>query len=627
MIVPYFRLENFRNHVDSVLKIGDARFVVIRGGNHDGKSSIAQGFSMCLTPTTEGLNPKGDGFESKIRRGQDKATLTMHIQGQHLIERKVGIHRTSTGRTKTNKCLDDPEWHPLPFEQFLEYMRVPMGIVLNTDYFLSLDADRQSKVLASLVLPAQYDFPEDKVKSVESMLGQGAVDFSVEPFTAIASAYRKLYKERETVNRQVKDFSMPGPLSVPQGVTSEGIQKEIETTRTARQKVLHERSTAEEKARDAIAKRSKLEGQIQSNKTRVAEEQGRLSRANQEILGKDKHREFTELAAKKARLDELSVAHFAIEKEIPDLKRSIQHYETLDTDSECETCGQKIAKKHVESVLNYFRTTLQQKIDGDREIFDEIKTLGGVEDAIHRLQLNDAAIKNKEAIESIISEKTKLIKSDEVKLDKMEKAPNTVEQFKGPLDEVDAKMQGLQDQLRPIIAAEERAKEIERLKAELKILQGKATTLDNLVKYFDTDGIRAQLLAEYIGKFKDRLNAVMDAWGYSCSFSIDPFEFTVKDDHGVETPIRELSGSEKLMFSVALQCAVAQLAEIEFIVADRMDTLLPDERAKAYRCLFQMLEEKTLKQAFLIVSDETTTIPELDGSAFFMVRDGSVTRL
>jgi len=41
------------------------------------------------------------------------------------------------------------------------------------------------------------------------------VGFDAETFTVITGAYKLLHKERETINRQVKDFVIPDALPMP----------------------------------------------------------------------------------------------------------------------------------------------------------------------------------------------------------------------------------------------------------------------------------------------------------------------------------------------------------------------------------------------------------------------------
>src|SRR5882762_10591313 len=130
MKITLLQIDRFRNHTHSILE-PDA-FNVVRGSNFAGKSSIAQAISMCVTPTTISLDNTGRGFATKIQRGAPKAILTADIQGRtHLVRRTVTLNTNTTGRTDSSICLDDPEWHPSPFEKQLDGNRAALAVCMN----------------------------------------------------------------------------------------------------------------------------------------------------------------------------------------------------------------------------------------------------------------------------------------------------------------------------------------------------------------------------------------------------------------------------------------------------------------------------------------------------------------
>src|ERR1700679_455726 len=205
MKITYLELFQFRNHKKSILEL--LGFNVVKGLNFSGKSSIAQAISMCLTPSTMGLDATGRGFATKIMRGKDKAILTADIQGKvHLVRRTVKLDTNTTGRTDSCICLDDDQWHPSPFEKQLADRKLELSVILNTDRYMTLKEEEQKSLLAKLALPSHYDFDEATMEAVDKTLGEGTIDFDGPPFAAIEKAYKLLYKERETVSRQVKDF-------------------------------------------------------------------------------------------------------------------------------------------------------------------------------------------------------------------------------------------------------------------------------------------------------------------------------------------------------------------------------------------------------------------------------------
>lgn len=631
MRIPKIRLQNFRNYADSTIEPGNAKFVVVRGSNTGGKSSIQHGLDMALTLTAPGLDGLGRNFERKIKRGATKAVITADVQGkQHLVQREVTLNTNTSGKTFKDKCIDDSEWIPAPFERNLKANKEAITVSLYTDYFvLRLDEDKQKSLLAKLVLPAQHDFHEDIVSAVERVLGSGTIDFSGEPFSVIDSAYKKLYKVRETVNRQVNDFVIPDSLGTMGGNhTSASLQASLTDARDARRKILNEKDAALSKASAGDVERARIQGRIDSLQEKIVEEEGRLRDADAKMLSDAKRKEWLKIAGNKESYDKFVQARADIAASIASFKKESERWNSVpDNSSECDACGQKVSKEHVLNMRQYYADEYKRAVADDDAMLQDMKLLGDVEGAGNVLAKHDAAVKERESIRGIVAEKVKLQKDQKEKLIAMGAKVDAVASFVQPLSDADARITAMEGQLRPVIAAEERVKEIAQKTEELEKLKVKAENVDKLVKVFDKDGIKADLIAEHIGSFEDKLNSVLDAWGYETSLSIEPFDFSVTNAKGDTSPVSELSGSEELMFSLALQCAVSRAAGVGFVVVDRLDTFLPPMRAKANKCLYQMAQEGILEQVWILVSDENREVPNLPDSAFFMVSGGTVERL
>ena len=259
MKLKKIELKDFRNHAHSVIDLGDAAFCVVRGSNHSGKSSIGQAVSMNLALSTSSLDPQGRNFVRKIKKGETKGIITIDIQGKHLIRNSVTLNTNTSGRVSRATCLDDESWKPLPFENFLARYKDALLVATNSDYFiLRMDETRQKTMLAKLALPERYDFPEEKVKAVESALGEGAIDFNGEPFAVIDKTYKKVYDERAIVNRQIKEFVIPEALPAVKGVDSASLQKELDDARFWRKKLNEEKDLAVKAANEVEVKRATL---------------------------------------------------------------------------------------------------------------------------------------------------------------------------------------------------------------------------------------------------------------------------------------------------------------------------------------------------------------------------------
>lgn len=622
-------VKNFRNIAETTLDTGGSSFVVVRGKNGQGKTSLSEAISLSLTETTWGLAKNGAGFAKKIRRNDPKATIEVDLQGaQRVIRRIVTLNVNSTGRTQKSEDLNDSDWVPKKFNDLLEEKKVALGIAINTRSFMGMvyarDEDAQKSLLAQLVLPVRYDFPKETVSDVEKILGEGVINFNAEPFTAIEQAYKKLHKEREGVNRSVKEFLIPAALPRPQGVDSTSLKSQLNSLREARTKWSSERDEAAKKLNEAAVKQARAKAKVETLEAVLRASKDALRELESNILPDPAN--FLLIAGRREECERLR----------GDLQR-ISRYQDVAKAEEmrvrelskigltCPTCEQdiddaKIVKLMTEAVAKRSQLTEDYENTGNK-----IYALGDVDGAIAKIGKHKEALVGKDEVSAKIEQQTKEL--EEVKAESSIGGLFDSSVFDSTLADTDRKIESILEQIQPVIAAEERDKEIATKKEQFKRLEDKATKLDGLVTYFDKNGIKAKLISQYIGSFEDKCNEVLKAWDYSCSLSIEPFKFEITDYRKVSTPLIELSGAEELMFYAAFQCAVSRTAGIGFVVIDKVDTLLPELRPKMYAHLYKMVSDKILDQVILLVADASEQVPKLDNSKFFMIEEGKIRTL
>ena len=623
------RLQGFRNHTDTTLDLG-ASFCVIKGANHSGKSSIGQAISMGLASSTSSLDLQGRSFQRKIKRGETKAIITLDVQGaKHLIQQTIVLNSNTSGRTSRAVCLDDEGYKPLPFENFIARYKDALLVAVNTDYFLQkMDENRQKILLAKLALPDHYDFPEEKISAVTKLLGEGAIDFTGEPFAVIDKAYKKTYDERSAVNRQVKDFVIPAALQVADGIDSYSLQKELETARGERQKISAEKDAAVKSGNEVEVKRASLATKTEGLRERCREINTKIEALASSVLSSARLTELQKIVQHHERYTLLTETLGEVVQKINMQNKELVRAKGITSEAlTCDKCGQPITKDYIASIIKFAEDSLAESTAAKAEILAELQTLGDVQGALLAISNHEKAANEKDQLAATLAERVKEGKAAVAELNALPAAVDAAAKFVEPLNKIDAKITELTEQLRPVIAAEERAAEIKTKTKTLEKMKEQAKALDELVKYFDKDGIKATLLAEHVGGFERSINSTLDTWGYKCSLSIDPYEMYVTNTDGDTNLTTELSDSEQLMFSLALQCAVSRVAGIGFIVADRMDTFADEERSKANRCLYMMATDGTLEQVILIVTDKSLEVPNLKNSAFFTVKKGTVTRL
>lgn len=628
------RIRSFRNIADTTLDATGAKFVVVRGANRNGKTSLAEGLSLALTPTTWGLTAKGDGYVRKIKRGEPKAILEAELQtASKTIKRTVTLNVNSTGRTQQSEDINDAEWHSGKFEKILTDKKTAFDIAINTRSFQSMvysrDEDAQKNLLAQLVLPARYEFAKETVAEVNVLLGEGAVNFEGEPFAAINTAYKKLHKEREDANRKVKEFQIPAPLTRPQGVDSESLKANLESLKEARQRQFGERDTAAKQANEDALKRDRAIARLQTLEAILRASTEALRALEENILPDPAeamlvvgHREKRDqLRGELQRLSHAQETAKAEEQRLHELSKM---------GASCPTCDQDIDEAKLVELMTAVIAKRGDLTEKYNETANALSALGDVDGATAKLERHKKTLAERNEAKAKVEADEKAFKDakgEEIlgfgslfDSSTLDTAISVTEQ------EIDTILQ----QIQPVIAAEEREREIATKTEQKKRLEDKATKLDRLVKYFDKDGIKAKLIAEYIGGFENKVNSVLSAWDYSCSLSIEPFKFEITDYRKVSTPLIDLSGAEELMFYAAFQCAVSRTAGIGFVVIDRVDTLLPDLRPALYKHLHEMVTSGTLDQVIVLVADTSTQVPapgKLADSRFFIIEEGNIRRL
>jgi hypothetical protein len=476
------------------------------------------------------------------------------------------------------------------------------------------DEKAQKNLLAQLVLPPHYDFPKDTIEDVTNLLGQGVVNFDGEPFAVIELAYKKLFSERQDCNRKVKEFIIPAALPRPQGVNSESLKYQLSTLKEARQKQSVERDAASKKSNEGALKQARAKAKIETLEAVLKANKESLRTLEANILPDPSA--VQEVASHKAERDRLLAEQQILLGEQEAAKKESSRINAISgLGSTCPTCEQEIDDSKLAQLMSSSVSERNRLANEYVKVTQSLGVLGDVDGAIAKLEKHKTAL----------AEKSEL--AAKIEADKDAGGLFDSSTFDNTIADTDSKIEAILQQIQPVIAAEEREKEIATKKEQFTRLEAKAAKLDKLVRYFDKDGVKAKLIAEHIGGFEIKCNEVLKVWDYSCSLSIEPFKFEITDYRGVSTPLIELSGAEELFFYAAFQCAVSRTAGIGFVVIDRIDTLLPDLRPKLYQKLYQMTEDNVLDQVILLVADTSEQVPKLPNSSFFMIEEGNIRRL
>lgn len=141
--------------------------------------------------------------------------------------------------------------------------------------------------------------------------------------------------------------------------------------------------------------------------------------------------------------------------------------------------------------------------------------------------------------------------------------------------------------------------------------------LEALVEELGPKGARVQALADAVERFQAAVNAVTGLWGWTVTFSVDPWAVIVNG-----RKLQTYSESEQFRIGIAIQLAVAVVSGVGFAIIDRIDMLDAANRAK----VGQMLTDAPVEQIFMLATREPNVeLPPNDGERIayrFLLEDG-----
>ena len=339
------------------------------------------------------------------------------------------------------KCIDAPDDTKTVkgFENFLARYQDALKVSLNTDMFTRLGDKDQKALLAKLVLPSRYDFPQDKIEAVNALLDT-AIDFNAEPFTVIELAYKQLYKQRENINRDVKNFVIPDALPIPKGVDSESLQKDLTSIRAEREKLQKERDAAVAKANEIEVKRATLQTKIEGLRADIDKGKTKLSVLDTCIQTDERVKRLTEVAGKAGELQKLQDDHEGYLRAIRTTTQQIERLRGIqDQGAACPTCDQTIDGVKVAGLIEELEKE-SAAADAELQILDtKIEAIGNIEAAKEILKNHEQAVKEKAELTKTLTDTVAEGKKTRTALDALTEKQDATLQFNDPLGSLQAK--------------------------------------------------------------------------------------------------------------------------------------------------------------------------------------------
>jgi DNA repair exonuclease SbcCD ATPase subunit len=627
VLIKNIAVTDFRNIEETSAELEP--LTIIRGHNHQGKSSIAQAIQIALTARAEGTDGQGRGANDKIRAGAKKATIAMELRGKNgIMPFAVSYGPNKTGRQITTN-------NPAQFIGWLEGNSERLACVLDTDYFVRQKAEDQKAILASLVLPTTFEFPQDKRELAEKWLlteqARAACDWSANPVNIIDTLYASAFEQRKTAKASLAAIHIPELPNKPM-FSSQEVNEKLAGLRTKIAALAKKPSGTvelgrlQEQLRNTEAGITEIENDIEDLRTS-------LNDAESNVLAPVALKAQEKLAAHRVEYRNLEDQVQELARQVEEQRNVEEIYRELLAEKRCPTCHQPISEDFIKARIDDAKKLAATAGEGQREAMRQQKAMGNIADAEELIEAHKRAIEQKANFQRELAEavSNKTVAGEKVReLRKQIAAIGNVPETPHPTAELDAlhdEMSKLERLLAEAIGYETAVKQAQQLGARKQAESAKVAALETLVAYFGKDGVKATLIQENIDQFTASVNSVLRVWGYSAVLSIEPYSFDVTNGNGKALPLKELSGSEKLMFGVALQTAIAHHSKINMVLVDKADTFLGPERNRLFGCLDKLIKDGILEQAIVLVSDEKTEAPQKPGVVFFAAQDGKLVKL
>ena len=308
-----------------------------------------------------------------------------------------------------------------------------------------------------------------------------------------------------------------------------------------------------------------------------------------------------------------------------EVRRTLAKLNDLGETGKCAMCGRPVTEAEW---LKFAQPSIDKQdllIGSERDLQAARKALGDYDGAQRVLAAHQQAEKDLALIGSHIAEIESEIEQVQAEIKQAAEVtqPNTAE-IDTKIADLDTRIEKGNTALTEAIQADTKRQAYTAAMDAKKKLDAKKELLEKLVDYWGPKGIQGKLLDQHVGGFEGNMNKVLANWGFAAHLSFEPYQFGVSfagKEHVYA--LRCISKSQKAMFSIAFQVALAKVSGLNFVVVDEADMFLDANRGQLYRGLVAA----KLDQVIVLQSDLRREIPKVANSCFYMLsldRSGDV---
>lgn len=564
MYLSKLMLKNWRSHKDTTLEFGQVN--LIRGGNNSGKSSIAQAIEYVLTGRCSGTDEAGRGIEGAISLGQASTTVAGIFKHAEAVNGAstsgITLSRTRNGAgssvTMTYGAKGSAAGRQVA--ELLEKWGYPVDVMsaaLRSGRFVSLDPKEQKELLADVLRPETVKLPEDIAELMD------ACGLSANKLDEVDLETVRLYQDMATKLRAGCTAALRElgePEEVPEPQPGEPTREQISQKLTA-----------------LIAEQMKLTQQIQKAESAWADRNARRRRLPEEIakleaaiLPKEDEDRLMGVIADEAKIKKAAPELARVQAEIAEKRGQLA--KIGQNNEKCPTCGQaadtEAIKKRLEEAI--------------QAAASRIPTLEGL--AMHYSEIAQAR-QRLEAHRAAFLDLPKLQKEAK-DLGPIEDLPKEHAELTKQIEALSVRVKNGQERLADVSALAEKRNSVRVLLEQRRNLEIRWESADKLAKWAGPDGIQSQMTGSKLDSFSAQINAVLEEFGYACTFMLEPYGISVRAvGSDADLSLAALSESEQWRFGLGLQSAIAKVTGFGIVVCDRADVLSAANRGKLVKAM------------------------------------------
>jgi len=542
------------------------RVSFIRGKNKSGKTTVAMAIEMVLAGRCAVTDEAGKGYEEVIQVGQQTGTVILECD---TVTITLTLDR-STGRTlKVQTGVGTTNERIMLGKQAQEWIAENIGTpdVINA----TLNAWRFMRLSeneqASLLARVLLPAKLELEPEVNKWLAGSRLSVVERPslFATIEATYKAIAAARTDVNRKLRDLKAIVEPE-PTDVSDNGTV-----------------------AAELAGKRRALDEEIES----IARP---LTSLREKLLN-DETRKALELNAQlRERQPQIRLTLIAERDNLARIEDTLSHAD----DAVCPTCKAKLTPEASKAFFAPFRARETESKATITRLEKELKSSIDAEVGSKQLAVDTS---NRQVVRDAEGQLGRL----RDRLDSLSTTDTLV--AKAAFEAKHA-------------AYEKQVKERERAEVQL-------AELEKLLVFFGPRGIKAKLIAERLDLFTEHVNGVLDQWGYSLGFTIEPYSLRITEtdpETGFVGPMlspNQLSASESYRLGIAFSMAIAYWTNLRLLVADGADILDKDDKWT----LAQAFLQSDLEQAIMTSTGIAGTF-EAAGTAFYTLsKSNGVTAL